>query len=131
MKVKVKAEWNFEQSQVHASTTHWNYYKLQKYCKYLAETFVKFEHFSVVVKFLVVAQYRNCWTKHWTAAKFTQYHPEDIHCIACRATEDSTFRRVCPIKPHLSLLVITSICCISAIFNRFILDIVLGLSAVV
>ena len=41
-------------------------------------------------------------------------------------TEDSSFRRVCPIQPHLCLLMITSIYCISAIFNRFILDIVLG-----
>ena len=38
-------------------------------------------------------------------------HP--IPSVACLATEDSYFRRVCPIQPHLYLL----ICCISAIFN--------------
>ena len=47
-----------------------------------------------------------------------------FHCIAYRATEDSS--RVCPIQLHLCLLIITSICCISAIFSRFTLDIVLG-----
>ena len=49
-----------------------------------------------------------------------------FHCIACRITDHSSFRRVCPIQPDLFLLMITSNCCISAIFNRFILDIVLG-----
>ena len=47
----------------------------------------------------------------------------EFHCIACRATEDSYFHRVFSIQPHLCILMITSICCISAIFNRFILDI--------
>ena len=29
-----------------------------------------------------------------------------FHCIACRATEFSSFRKVCPIQPHLCLLMI-------------------------
>ena len=49
-----------------------------------------------------------------------------FYCIACRANEDSSFRRVCPIQPHLCLLMITSICYISAIFSRFTSYIVLG-----
>ena len=47
-----------------------------------------------------------------------------FYCIACPATEDSFFRKICPIQPHLCLLMFTSICCISAIFSRFPLDIV-------
>ena len=39
--------------------------------------------------------------------------------IACRATEDSSFRRVCPIQPHLCLLMTTSISYKSVIFSIF------------
>ena len=31
-----------------------------------------------------------------------------FHCIACKATVGSSYRRVCPIQPHLCLLMVTS-----------------------
>ena len=65
-------------------------------------------------------------TSHRVFPFFSQYHLEDSIAQLVGSMKIHLFaggRRF--IQPHLCLLMITSICCKSAIFNIFILDIVL------
>ena len=54
---------------------------------------------------------------------FSQYHREDYIAQLVGPLKTHLFAGYAQIQPHLCLLMIISICSISVIFNRFILDI--------